>query len=102
MGRNRETATITTMLPLAAACVLAGLLLVAPEALAHNVSAADRAFMQASTGTSFGPYVYLWAKHMVTGYDHLLYLAGVIFFLRSMRDVAVFVSLFALGHSLTP
>lgn len=77
------------------------LALAAPEALAHNVSAADRSFMQASGGFSFGPYVYLGAKHMVTGYDHLMYLAGVIFFLRSVRDVAGFVSLFALGHSLT-
>jgi len=106
MGGPRQTATITTMLPLAAAgaaaalCLLLGLLL-APEALAHNISAADRAFMQASKGTSLGPYVYLGAKHMVTGYDHLMYLAGVIFFLRSLRDVAAFVSLFALGHSIT-
>ena len=47
------------------------------------------------------PYMYLGAKHMVTGYDHLLYLAGVIFFLREVRDVVKFVSLFTLGHSLT-
>lgn len=38
---------------------------------------------------------------MVTGYDHLLFLAGVIFFLYRLRDVGIYVTLFALGHSLT-
>jgi hypothetical protein len=57
--------------------------------------------MKASSGINLGPYIYLGAKHMVTGYDHLMYLAGVIFFLRHLRDVAKFVSLFALGHSMT-
>ena len=38
---------------------------------------------------------------MVTGYDHLLYLAGVIFFLVRLRDIALYVSLFTIGHSLT-
>lgn len=71
------------------------------EALAHNVAAADRAFMESASGLSIGPYIYLGAKHMVTGYDHLLYLAGVIFFLHRMWDVAKFVSLFSLGHSIT-
>ena len=47
------------------------------------------------------PYVYLGAKHMFTGYDHLLFLAGVIFFLYRMKDVALYVSLFAVGHSVT-
>lgn len=45
--------------------------------------------------------MYLGAKHMVTGYDHLLYLAGVIFFLQRPQDVIKFVSLFAIGHSIT-
>ena len=47
------------------------------------------------------PIVYLGAKHMFTGYDHLLFLAGVIFFLYKMKDVALYVSLFAVGHSVT-
>jgi hypothetical protein len=47
------------------------------------------------------PYMYLGAKHMVTGYDHLLFLAGVIFFLYRIRDICIYVSLFAIGHSVT-
>jgi hypothetical protein len=38
---------------------------------------------------------------MITGYDHLLFLAGVIFFLYRLKEVALYVTLFALGHSAT-
>ena len=65
---------------------------------AHGVSAADRAFMEQGGMMAF---LYLGAKHMVTGYDHLLFLFGVIFFLYRMRDVGVYVTLFAVGHSVT-
>ena len=54
-----------------------------------------------SQGVNFGPFLYLGAKHMVTGYDHLAFLAGVIFLLYRLRDVAIYASLFALGHSVT-
>jgi len=47
------------------------------------------------------PFAYLGAKHMVTGYDHLLFLVGVIFFLFRLGDVVKYVSLFTLGHSVT-
>src|SRR6185369_13029576 len=47
------------------------------------------------------PFLYLGAKHMVTGYDHLLFLLGVIFFLFRLRQVALYVTLFSLGHSIT-
>ncbi|WP_245624216.1 HupE/UreJ family protein [Jannaschia donghaensis] len=70
-------------------------------AAAHGVGAGDRGFLTGASGLHIGPYLYLGAKHMVTGYDHLLYLAGVIFFLGRLRDVVTFVSLFALGHSVT-
>lgn len=45
--------------------------------------------------------MYLGAKHMVTGYDHILFLLGVVFFLYHRKDVAIYVSLFAVGHSTT-
>ncbi|MBT4592092.1 MAG: HupE/UreJ family protein [Porticoccaceae bacterium] len=77
------------------------LVLIADTAMAHNVAHADQSFLTENSGVSIIPFMYLGAKHMVTGYDHLLYLAGVIFFLFRIRDVAVFVSLFALGHSIT-
>ncbi len=70
-------------------------------ALAHGVSGEDANFVAGVRGVAFGPFAYLGAKHMVTGYDHLLFLAGVIFFLYRLRDVAIYASLFALGHSLT-
>ncbi|PZR58005.1 MAG: hypothetical protein DI537_53725 [Stutzerimonas stutzeri] len=57
--------------------------------------------MEQTTGTQIGAFLYLGAKHMVTGYDHLLFLFGVIFFLYRLRDVASYVTLFALGHSTT-
>jgi hypothetical protein len=74
---------------------------VASLALAHNVSAADREFLKHSAGAQPFVYAYLGAKHMVSGYDHLLFLLGVIFFLYRLRDVAGYVTLFAIGHSLT-
>src|SRR5262245_54340373 len=68
---------------------------------AHGISGDDQAFLLRSSGPLIGPYVYLGAKHMVTGYDHLLFLAGVIFFLYRLKDVALYVTLFAIGHSTT-
>ncbi len=70
-------------------------------ALAHGVADGDQLFIEQSTGSQIVPFIYLGAKHMVTGYDHLLFLVGVIFFLYRARDIAVYVSLFALGHSVT-
>jgi hypothetical protein len=70
-------------------------------AFAHGVAAGDAQFMQQSSGTQLLPFVYLGAKHMATGYDHLLFLVGVIFFLYRMKDVAVYVTMFAIGHSTT-
>ena len=76
-------------------------LLVCGVAAAHGIAGADQEFLLRATGAHIGPYIYLGAKHMVTGYDHLLFLAGVIFFLYKLRDVAVYVTLFAIGHSTT-
>jgi hypothetical protein len=67
----------------------------------HGMAGKDADFLKASTGAHVGPFLYLGAKHMVTGYDHLLFLFGVIFFLYKMRDVAIYVTCFALGHSIT-
>lgn len=79
------------------------LLLVATAGLvhAHGVASGDQAFIEGNRGMALMPYLYLGAKHMVTGYDHLLFLCGVIFFLYRMKDVALYVTLFAVGHSTT-
>jgi hypothetical protein len=82
--------------------LLAVLLFVWSSALlAHGVDEDDQAFIEGAAGVNIVPYIYLGAKHMVTGYDHLLFLAGVIFFLYRMRDVGIYVTLFAIGHSTT-
>lgn len=82
--------------------VAALMALAAPgAAMAHGVADKDAAFIQANPGPEPLAFLYLGAKHMVTGYDHLLFLAGVIFFLRRMRDVALYVTMFSLGHSVT-
>jgi HupE/UreJ protein len=70
-------------------------------ARAHGVSQKDASFVESIDGAAIGPFLYLGAKHMVTGYDHLLFLVGVIFFLYRIEDVIQYVSLFTLGHSLT-
>ena len=70
-------------------------------ALAHGVTGRDAAFVQSINGPAVGPFMYLGAKHMVTGYDHLLFLVGVIFFLYRLKDVLLYVSLFTIGHSTT-
>lgn len=75
--------------------------LIAGTAAAHGIAGADQEFLLRASGAHIGPYIYLGAKHMVTGYDHLLFLAGVIFFLYKLRDVALYVTLFAIGHSTT-
>ncbi len=73
----------------------------APDAYAHGVTAGDKGYIMESTGVRILPFIYLGAKHMVTGYDHLLFLFGVIFFLYRMKDIGIYVTLFAVGHSTT-
>ena len=88
--------------PLALAiALLAFATLLVPATAAHGVAEGDRQFIVDNEGPQIGPFLYLGAKHMVTGYDHLLFLVGVIFFLYRLKEVAVYVSMFTLGHSLT-
>ena len=68
---------------------------------AHNVSKRDASFVQSNKGAAIAPFLYLGAKHMVTGYDHLAFLVGVIFFLYKLKDIVQYVSLFTIGHSIT-
>jgi hypothetical protein len=87
---------------LAAAAIIVVMMVVLPVVVeAHGVSRRDAAFVRGITGPAIAPFAYLGAKHMVTGYDHLLFLVGVIFFLYRLRDVVMYVSLFTIGHSLT-
>ena len=80
---------------------LAALALAAPLIFAHEISGDNAAYVQALDGPAPAAFAYLGAKHMVTGLDHLLFLVGVVFFLRRLQDVLLYVSLFTLGHSIT-
>lgn len=71
------------------------------DAFAHGIALGDKGFIQEVSGVLLVPFAYLGAKHMVTGYDHLLFLLGVIFFLYRLKDIGVYVTLFAIGHSTT-
>lgn len=83
------------------ALLLPALALLPAVAAAHGVSGHDAEFVMSAQGAHPGPFAYLGAKHMVTGYDHLAFLAGVIFLLYRLRDVALYATLFALGHTIT-
>tara|TARA_R110000868_G_scaffold49101_3_gene158527 strand:- start:116 stop:841 length:726 start_codon:yes stop_codon:yes gene_type:complete len=83
------------------ALMLVGMFGIMPDALAHGVTMGDKGYIQETTGINFIPFLYLGAKHMMTGYDHLLFLLGVIFFLYRMKDVSIYVTLFAVGHIIT-
>jgi hypothetical protein len=82
-------------------CWLLALSLAALTAQAHGVAGDDAAYVAANRGMQIIPFVYLGAKHMVTGYDHLLFIFGVIFFLYRLSQVALYVTMFSLGHSIT-
>jgi len=70
-------------------------------AVAHGIGGRDADFVAATKGPDLLPFIYLGAKHMVTGYDHLLFIFGVIFFVYRLRDVLIYVTLFSIGHSIT-
>jgi hypothetical protein len=90
---------LTRTLLIALFAVAASVALQAAEA--HGLGGKDAAFVAKTRGFDFWPFLYLGAKHMVTGYDHLLFLLGVIFFLYRLKQVALYVTLFSIGHSLT-
>jgi hypothetical protein len=93
---------ISLVVPILFFAVIAGLFTFFPAStLAHGVTSGDKGYIQESTGVLILPFIYLGAKHMITGYDHLLFLFGVIFFLYKFKDIGIYVSLFALGHTIT-
>lgn len=71
------------------------------DVFAHGVDDDTRVFLEQNVGVQFFPFMYIGAKHMFTGYDHILFLVGVIFFLYRSRDVLLYVSMFTIGHSIT-
>jgi hypothetical protein len=88
-------------LAMASYLLVALLLFMSTDAFAHAVTQGDKGYIQEISGVHLLPFIYLGAKHMMTGYDHILFLFGVIFFLYKLQHIAVYVSLFAIGHSTT-
>lgn len=74
------------------------LMLINSNSWAHGISEADK---QAMLEGGYVKYMWLGSTHMLTGYDHLLFIFGVIFFLASFKDIVKFISIFTLGHCLT-
>ena len=77
------------------------LCMVSVTAYAHGVDDETKSFLMGNKGVAFGPFLYIGAKHMITGYDHLLFLVGVIFFLYKPKEILLYVSFFTIGHSAT-
>jgi hypothetical protein len=98
---GRFAARAPFALPVAIQSVVLAMLLSTSLAAAHAVAEGDKGYIQEITGVHLMPFLYLGAKHMVTGYDHLLFLLGVVFFLYRAQHIAIYVSLFAIGHSTT-
>nr|WP_017930478.1 HupE/UreJ family protein [Robiginitomaculum antarcticum] len=92
---------VTARLLIITLFLLAMILTISGEAFAHAVAEGDKGYIQEITGVNLIAFLYLGAKHMVTGYDHILFLLGVIFFLYKMKHIGIYVSLFAIGHSTT-
>ncbi|MGJ8558610.1 MAG: HupE/UreJ family protein [Litorimonas sp.] len=99
--QDRAVSLLTSRPVIVALLFLAALFTASGDAFAHAVADGDKGYIQEITGINLVSFLYLGAKHMVTGYDHILFLLGVIFFLYRMKDIGVYVSLFALGHSTT-
>lgn len=95
MSLGRATAIVGGMSVAALALVFSA------PAFAHAVAEGDKGYIQEITGVNLLPFIYLGAKHMVTGFDHILFLLGVIFFLHRLEHIGIYVSLFAIGHSTT-
>ena len=77
------------------------LCLVSVTTYAHGVDDETKSFLLGNKGVAFGPFLYIGAKHMITGYDHLLFLVGVIFFLYKPKEIFLYVTFFTIGHSTT-
>lgn len=86
---------------IAVSFVILAISMLAFSVMAHDVDDDTRAFINQNEGVQFILFLYIGAKHMITGYDHLLFLVGVIFFLYRPREVLLYVTMFTLGHSLT-
>lgn len=99
MRRNTDETRISMRCATGLALILAGLF--TASALAHTIAGNDANFVQDIDGPAMAPFIYLGAKHMITGYDHLLYLVGIMFFILRPIHVLQYVTLFAIGHSIT-
>lgn len=102
LHRGGEWLRDTSLKPFPLLMLALSIMAVLPApAFAHAVAEGDKGYIQEISGVHILPFIYLGAKHMVTGYDHILFLLGVIFFLYRLKDIGLYVTLFAVGHSTT-
>lgn len=98
---NDEYSLLNNILNLSKLVLAILLISLSIDVFAHGVDDNTRVFLEQNVGVQFFPFMYIGAKHMFTGYDHILFLVGVIFFLYRSRDVLLYVSMFTVGHSIT-
>lgn len=91
----------TKIISFTVAFMMLVLALTSLQTLAHGVDDSTRAFLEQNQGVQFAAFIYIGAKHMITGYDHILFLIGVIFFLYRSKDLLLYVTMFTIGHSTT-
>jgi len=77
--------------------VIVSILLVS-QAFGHGMSEAEK---QSIIDGGNLRYMWIGATHMLSGYDHLLFVFGIIFFLTRFRDIVKYITAFTLGHSAT-
>ena len=73
-------------------------LLFVSQVYGHGMSEAEK---QAIIDGGNLHYMWIGATHMLSGYDHLLFVFGIIFFLTRFRDIVKYITAFTLGHSVT-
>jgi len=91
----------SSLIKISLTLLMGALALISIDVIAHGVDDNTRAFLEQNQGVQFIPFLYIGAKHMITGYDHLLFLVGVIFFLYRSKEVLLYVTMFTIGHSTT-
>ena len=74
------------------------ILLVTSLAYAHGMSEAEKQTILDGGNLQF---MKIGATHMLTGYDHLLFVFGIVFFLSTFMDVVKTITAFTIGHSIT-
>jgi len=72
--------------------------LTASQVFGHGMSEAEKQAIIEGGNLS---YIWIGATHMLSGYDHLAFVFGIVFFLTKFRDIVKYITAFTIGHSIT-